>query len=131
MTIGVILTSWRVEDIYLHCKLRTGEGPGVQVEGVTTLVGFHTGRLEEYKAEIMAMLDELPDEFKESIGGGASFLKACHDRHGNQWTGLHRTMEFLFMLGLAIGAVRLVSTHREDWVLLPGRMPYYVVVAHE
>jgi hypothetical protein len=77
-------------------------------------------------AEIRAMLAELPDQYRKSGGGGWSFLNACDDRHGTQWTGFHRTMEHLFMLGLAIGAVTLLMP-RELWDALPGGMPYYMV----
>ena len=124
---SAILDPQRVEAIFLDCLFQEGEDVSnrVEAEGMAT-VGFHPGRLEGHKAEIEALLDELPDEFKQSGGGGMSFLNACMDRHGNQWTGLHQRMEQLFLLGIAIGKAKLLVPRRM-WAVLPGGMPYYVI----
>lgn len=118
----------RVEQIFLACLFKDGEDHSKYIPalGITSNVGFHPGRIEEHKAEIAAMLDELPDDFKESGGGGMSFLNACNDRHGKQWTNFHQRMEQLFQLGLAIGKATCLMP-REMWGVLPGGMPYYVV----
>ncbi len=118
----------RVEAIFLDCLFKEGEDTSkhIKAEGVIRNVGFHPERLENHKAEIVAMLEELPDEFKESGGGGMSFLNACNDKHGNQWTGLHLRMEQLFQLGVGIGKAKSLMP-REMWGALPGGMPYYVV----
>ncbi len=123
-----VLSAYQVRQIFLDCLLRDGEDTRGQVkaEGITSTVGFNPDRLNGHKAKIEAMLDELPDEFKKSGGGGMSFLNACNDKHGNQWTGLHQTMEQLFQLGIAIGKVECLLP-RESWPILPGGMPYYVV----
>ena len=73
------------------------------------------------------MLENLPLDFQENSGGGMSFLKACDDQEGNQWTGLHRRMEELFVLGTGLGKVKCLMP-RELWAALPGGMPYYVVL---
>lgn len=124
----IVLSSERVEEIFLDCLLKDGEDTNgsVKAEGITTNVGFHHDRLNSHKAEIEGMLDELPDEFKKSAGGSMSFLNACMDSHGNQWTGLHQRMEQLFLLGMAIGKVEAVLP-REMWQMLPGGMPYYII----
>jgi len=116
----------RVKEIFRDCMFRDGEVTGnyVKAEGITSTVGFHPERLESHKTEIIAMLDELPDEFKESGGGGMSFLNACNDKHGNQWTGLHQRMEQLFQLGIGVNAAKCLMP-REMWAVLPGGMPYY------
>jgi len=98
----------------------------VEVEGITHTARFNPDVLERRKSFLEAMLEELPDTFMASKGGGWSFLEACVDRHGNQWTGLHPIMEQLFMLGLAIGKVEC-QIPRHLWEVLPGGMPYYVV----
>jgi len=118
----------RVNEIFLDCLFRNGEDTSnhVKAEGITSTVGFHSGRLDSHKAEIEALLNELPDEFKKSGGGGWSFLNACNDKHGNQWTGFHQRMEQLFQLGIAIGKVES-QLPREMWSALPGGMPYYVI----
>jgi hypothetical protein len=123
-----VLNAERVQKIFLACLFKDGEDRSKYVPGpgITINVGFNPGRIEEYRAEIAEMLDELPDSFKESGGGGMSFLNACEDRHGKQWTGFHKVMEQLFQLGLATGKVACLMP-REMWSSLPGGMPYYVV----
>ncbi len=117
-----------VESIFLDCLFKDGEVSSnhVLAEGITMTVGFNPGRIETHKAEIEALLDELPDQFQASGGGGWSFLNACEDKHGNLWTGLHRRMEQLFLLGIAIGKVEY-QLPRDMWGALPGGMPYLVV----
>jgi hypothetical protein len=72
------------------------------------------------------MLSDLPDEFQARKGGGWSFLNACMDRHGHQWTGLHQQQERLFALGIACGKARWLFP-RQLWTSLPGGMPYVSV----
>jgi len=122
------LTSKEVKAVFLNCLFRMDEDTSnyVKAEGIITNVGFHPTRLKSHKEEIEKMLDELPDEFKKSGGGGWSFLNACNDKDGNQWTGLHETMEQLILLGIAIGKVKF-QLPREMWKVLPGGMPYLVI----
>lgn len=123
-----VLDPERVNAIFTDCLFRDGEDTSnhVKAEGIVRNVEFHPERLQSHKAEIEAMLDELPDEFKKSGGGGWSFLNACNDKHGNQWTGLHQRMEQLFQLGIGISKVQY-QMPREMWSVLPGSMPYLVV----
>ena len=125
---SAILNAERVNEVFLDCLFREGEDTSkhIKAEGITTTAGFHPERLNSHKAEIEAMLDELPNEFQKQGGGGMSFLEACNDKHGEQWTGLHCVMEQLFQLGIAIGKVSLLLP-REVWSGLPGGMPYYVI----
>jgi len=123
------LTPQAVNTIFLDCLFRdeelTGDVPppdAVLVEGVVTKAGFHPGRLKQHEAEIGTLLDELPPEFKD----GWSFLAMCQDKHGNLWTGVHRSVEELVLLGLAISKVKLLSP-RGMWPIMPGGMPYYQV----
>ena len=55
-----------------------------------------------------------------------SFLDACMDKHGNQWTDFHQTMEQLVQLGIAIGEVEYCLP-RDLWSALPGGVPFLVV----
>ena len=100
----------------------------VVVEGITCTVGFNPTRLEKYKEQIQEMLKDLPTEFQKNSGGGMSFLNACNDKNGEQWTGVHQRMEQLFQLGIAIGKIKLLMP-REFWSILPGGMPYYVILS--
>jgi hypothetical protein len=123
-----VLTSDHVEAVFVDCLFKDGEDTANHIvcEGIVQLVGLNPERVEKHRQEIHDMLAELPDPFRQSVGGGWSFLDACEDRHGNQWTGLHRTMEQLVQLGIAIGEVEYLMS-REMWSVFPGGMPYFVV----
>jgi hypothetical protein len=120
----------RVSAIFRDCLFRTGEPTDnhVLVEGITRKVGLEAKRLEGHRKDIIAMLHELPKEFMKSSGNhGASFLDACTDKHGRLWTGLHETMEELFLLGMAIKKVNMPFP-RLILGSLKGGMPHYLVI---
>lgn len=98
-------------------------GEGIEVDGVAHKMQFDPAKIAEHMPTINEMLAELPDEFHLSKGGGWSFLNLCQDRHGNQWTGMHSTMEKLCGLAIAGGVGRWMMP-REMWDVLPGGMPY-------
>jgi len=58
--------------------------------------------------------------------GGWTFLNACQDKHGRLWTGLHQTVEKLFLLGMATGKAKCLLP-REVWPMLPGGLPYFAI----
>lgn len=119
-----VLDPARVEAIFLGCLFKDGEDTSNHVapEGITQTVKFNPDRVESHKAEIEALLDELPDQFKT----GSSFLSASEDKRGNQWTGFHHRVEQLFQLGMAIDKVEY-QLPRDAWSILPGGMPFLVV----
>ena len=115
------LTAENVERLFAQCA--NGDGPAT--EGIMGSVALDvTG----HKEVIGAMLAELPDEFQRNGGGGWSFLNACMTRSGEQWTGMHQTMDKLFMLGIAAGQAGWLLP-RDMWPALPGGMPYVVIDA--
>jgi hypothetical protein len=118
-----------VERAFMDCLFREGEDTTVHVraDGITQDVGFHPSRLESHRAQVEAWLQALPENFTSPAAGGWSFLQACNDRNGEQWTGLHLRMEQLFQLGVGLGAVKLL-TPRKMWPMLSGGMPYYQVL---
>lgn len=122
------LTPYRVESVFHACLYMEGEDSSnhVLAEGIVHNVGFNPDRIEIHRKDIHDMLAELPNEFKANGGGGWSFLQACIDKDGRQWTGMHRAMEQLFQLGMAIGEVEYLLP-RDMWSALPGGMPYLVV----
>lgn len=123
------LTSKNVESIFMDCLFREGEDttdPAI-AEGITSKFGFHKGRLESHRDNISDMLSQLPKEFQKDGGGGMTFLNACNNAKGEQWTGLHSIMEELFSLGQACGKAKCLMP-RDMWSVLPGGMPYYAVV---
>ena len=117
-----------VESIFIDCLFREGEHTTnhVAAEGIVNNVWFNAARLDQHREEIEVLLKQLPDQYMKSGGGGWSFLNACNDKHGNQWTGLHQRMEQLIQLGIGLGRVSY-SIPREMWSVLPGGMPYFVV----
>lgn len=95
---------------------------GKIIEGIVRNFVFDPVRVEANKASIRELLDELHDQYKD----GYTFLALCEDKHGRQWTGLHRVMENLVVLGIAAGMVDWCAP-RLMWPALPGGMPYVQV----
>jgi len=124
------LTADNVEKIFMDCLFTKDEDPSaaVKVEGIVSNFGFHPDRLKSHEEDIYSMLKELPKEFQKDGGdGGWSFLNACNDKDGGQWTGLHQKMEQLFVLGIAIGKARWCMP-KNMWKMFPGGMPYVTVL---
>ena len=125
MSETLTLSTESVEAIVKDCLFRDDEDKTVYIlaEGIVQSYGFHPERLESHRMEITALLAELPDLFREDKGGGMTFLDACQDRHGNQWTSYHRTMDALFCLGIALGLAEYLLP-RDMWQAMPGGVPY-------
>lgn len=98
------------------------EKVAVKAEGVVSKFGFNPKKLEKHAPDIKSMLDQLPDPFKKSKGGGWSFLNACEDKDGVQW-GEHRSIDELLCLGIATKQASILAP-RDMWPMLPGGMPY-------
>lgn len=98
----------------------------VMAEGVMTKMGFHPERLESHRADVAAMLSELPPEFMhDNPSGGWSFLQACMTKSGEQW-GEHSNIDELLLLGGALNMVKFLLP-RPAWRAMPGGMPYFIV----
>lgn len=122
------LTCENLKKVAIQCFFEDGETAqksGIEVKGVVTTFIFNPIGLKIVKNEINALLDQLPELFHESIGGGWSFLNACMNRDSEQW-GEQRDVELLMCLGIAIGRVAYCLP-REMWEILPGEMPYFVI----
>lgn len=130
----LIIDAQEVEKAFLDCLYKEEEMKGVEgapegtviVEGIINKLGFHPGRLEEKRAKVTEWLKALPHQFRRNSGGGWSFLNACNQENGVQWTGLHQRMDQLFCLGMGMGLVEC-QMPREMWKILHGGMPYYVI----
>jgi hypothetical protein len=124
----------RVEEIYagsLAEDLSSDDPNYVVVQGILHQTAFDMRKLLTHYDEVLDMLSWLPAPYRpvgsvEGGGGGWSFLNACDDREGNQWTGLHRTMDQLFQLGIGLGLAAYLMD-REMWSAFPGGMPYAAV----
>jgi len=121
------LTAQNVENIFLDCLFKENEPTDgyTLAQGIMTNVGFHPERLKSHRNEIAQLFSQLPDEFMHDKGKGMSFLNACNTKDDVQW-GEHQDMEQLFLLGLASNLVTQPFP-REQWHMLPGNVPYYVV----
>jgi len=124
-----------VDRVFVDCLFREEEVKDgkpvvepVKAEGIVSAYGFHPERLNGHAAKIIGWLHELPAGFHEKTSGGWTFLNACSDITGEQWTGLQMRVEQLMCLGIAIGRVKYVLP-REMWKSLPGGMPYFVVLS--
>jgi hypothetical protein len=122
------LTPQAVDALLEACLAREGDSDPVRVDGIVRSVAFSPARIAEHTSEISTLLAELPDEFQPGKGGGWTFLNACTDRHGELWTGEHRTLESLFCLGIAAGKAKWLMP-RDMWDAFPGGMPYVSVLA--
>lgn len=123
-----LINRQRVKELFELCQPGKGDDDCycIDVEGIYNKYRLDPTALQEHKEEITKMLESLPDQFKLSGGGGWSFLNACVDKEGTQWTGLHETVEQLFLLGIGLGLVDYLMP-RDLWKILPGKMPYLVV----
>jgi hypothetical protein len=119
------LTSENVETIFMDCLFedKIDENNIIHVNGIVAKFGLNKIKVEKHKDDIYDMLKQLPKEFQI----GWSFLNACMDKDGNQWTGLHRIMEQLFVLGIAAGKAKFMMP-KELWMAFPGGMPYLGVL---
>ena len=131
---GLLIDPQEVEAAFQDCSYREEELDGARrvPEGAVVALGvigrfeLHPGRLEERRIQVMEWLKALPHQFHKSVGGGSSFLNACNQWDGVQWTGQNQDMDRLFILGMGLGLVES-QVPREMWSALPGGMPYYVI----
>ena len=114
----------KVEETFRQCLYYENENNEenkthmIKVYGIIGRFGLDPIKIENYKPEIQAFINELPDEF----GDGWSFLNMCMDRNGEQW-GEHTHCEMLMVLGVAAGLLEYCLPRRL-WPILPGGMPY-------
>jgi hypothetical protein len=127
------LTSENVTEVFMDCLFTDEEAKTIDVTsndflkgtGVMTNVGFHIERTTKHKEDVKAMLNCLPDTFKQSGGGGMSFLNMCFDANDNQWTGFHKVVDQLVCLAVALDLGALLMVEFKD--IMPGGVPYFVV----
>ena len=128
------LTSQNVQNILAACMYTDDDLPDhdkelekfTVVEGIMNKIALDPKRVEEHKEDIRDMLLQLPDTFRQSVGGGWSFLNACMTSEGVQW-GEQRDVDALFIVGIAAGLAKYL-TPRDTWAAFPGGMPYVTVL---
>jgi hypothetical protein len=133
-TEGLMINPEEVKKVFLSCLYKPEEigntkkipKDAVIVEGIRGKYAFHPKRLEEQRSKVTEWLKALPHQFRKNGGGGWSFLNACMQENGVQWTGLHERMEQLFCMAIGLGLAKC-QMPREMWFVFPGGMPYYVI----
>lgn len=116
-----------LDSLYRDEEISGGVPDGAVIaEGIMNKVGFHPERLRSHEETVKNWLASLPHQFRKTGGGGWTFLNACNDEDGEQWTGLHQRMDQLFTMGIALGLAKW-QLPREMWPVLPGGMPYVSV----
>jgi len=127
------LSNQNVNEVVCSCLLSEDEMDGgnprsgievVPARGIVSAFGFHKARLEERREDVRSMLEQLPDEFRESGGGGWSFLKMFSTKQGEHW-GEHSKMDDLLALGIGLGLMK-IQVPRDMWSMFPGGVPYVV-----
>lgn len=129
---GLIINPEEVNKAFLSCLYEPEEmgdskeppKDAVIVVGIRERYAFHPKRLEEKRSKVTEWIKALPHKFRINEGGGWSFLNACMQENGFQWTGLHERMEQLFCLAMGLGLAEC-QIPRHLWPALPGGMPYY------
>lgn len=129
MSGSTLLLAARVTEICKACMFTNSEDRRARIEvpGIRTAgFGFHPTRLNEHAPEIRALLDELPDTFRQGVGG-ASLVDARWDRRGRDWSEHYSQIEMLLAMGLALKYVT-ITVPPAIWPSLPGGLPYIAIV---
>jgi len=124
ITVTATNMSELTQKAFMDCLFKKGEDTTnhVKVEGLTSMFGLHPQRLEEKRELVLALLAELPAEFKE----GWTFLNLCTTKDGEQWTDMHRICEQLVVMAIGLGLMEYCIP-REMWKILPGGVPYLII----
>jgi hypothetical protein len=127
----------RVRTIYKLCSFQEGlvdkaftygnpDFDFTQIEGFRWKAQFNSANLASYISQIEAMLQELPDVFREEHGGGL-FSGMQYTNDGHRWTTSALTTEKLLLLGMAIGRLRFVLP-KHQWKFIKNGEPIIVAV---
>jgi hypothetical protein len=112
----------RVQTMIQEC-LSGSKDVGIPVEGVMATYVLLPEKLAQHRAEIVSMLEQLPEEFFTDGGGGWSFLNLCQTADGDLWTGMHQTVDVLCVLAFGLDLGKWLMP-RPIWSALPGGLPY-------
>ena len=124
------LNAENVDKVFKECLSKEKEGNEVVHVGAVlenAQFAFDKKKLDLYRTEITSWVEQLPDNFQESKGGGWSFLNMAFTKDGRLWTGYHFVMEQLLCLAIGIGKMKYLL-ERNMWKILPGSMPYVAIV---
>ena len=100
----------RVESIYLDCLYSFSDEERLYwtvINPDSARIALHPARVGSHLGEIEAILEMFPVKFYAVNGPGAPISDACYDRSGNIWTSDISYVNKIFVLGVAIGRVRI------------------------
>ncbi len=111
-----VLTAKRVYEIFADCLFKKHEiGPGKRplapatvVQGITSKFGFHQARLESHRAEVRALLHELPMTFIAGPSEGWALQDPARDKHGREWAPSPESLQELLCLAVGLDLVPAV-----------------------
>jgi len=98
----------------------------LNVKSVNFNIKFDLEKILKNTNDINSMINELPNNFKENIGGGWSFLNIIINNKGEIWTSEHIIADKLVSLGLATNKLSFLL-EKDVWKILPGGMPYIII----
>ena len=115
--------------IFKACALprNSGNYMVVSAPGITgtRVVFFDLTKLEEFRADIISLVSQLPAEFKTDKG--ASFNGTNRTHRGDIWCRNETEREKLVQLGIALCIIELIEP-RELWAYLPRQRPSIRIV---
>ena len=116
----------KVEKLFAFCILKKEEDDlscVITINGVFSKNNFNKNRLSQSHKEIENILLRLPNEFKESVGGGWCFSNLSMDQDGNMWTNSTEHLDQLVQLGIGIQKIECLipKRHKDD-------IPYYTII---
>jgi hypothetical protein len=111
----------RVEAILVEAL--TDPPAGDVIRGILHSYSLDVAKVASHRGEIVAMLEQWPEEFFDNGGGGWTFLNLCETRDGVLWTGLHLRCEQLCVLADVLGLLSY-PLPRDMWSMMPGGLPY-------
>ena len=87
------------------------------------MIVYFTERLNQHKAEIDEMIDEIAN-----IDKGPHFLNMCTRKDGSLWTGEHFVVDQLMTLGLATEILKVpLDIPKKEWKnFFPYGMPFVI-----
>lgn len=107
----------RVEAIYLDCLYRMDDETRMfwtVINPIGVHIGLNPARVGSHLAEIESILAMFMPQFYEVNGPGAPLSDACYDYTGKMWASNLDMVHMIFVLGVAIGRVKLFKNPDND-----------------
>lgn len=123
MSKSINVTSTNMADLvfdayYYETKFKEGEDTSgaVEVKHIlwNNVIKFHPKRLEEQRKLITALVNELPETFKDEDGD--VFLNLSFTKEGKQWALSYSTLASLVVMAIALGLMECLvpRTKKEE-----------------